>query len=307
MQFELTDEVINQLVFSMEDQNEKNIFDSVQKIVVETKADEQTDTDRYYSLPIWNSVNGFKIMEHFVSVLHSPLAREELRTAIFVGRGAFRNFKNVLKEYPEVEHIWFSFKQKEIKKGIIQWYNVLRDSWGLERIGAEPDETEELVRGDFVFRKYNEKRDALTILEVEEHILKEIESTYGGELGVAAASLWQLQKKSTMQGKELTFVAETAEGDFSGFIRASPFPSTAKKTVLITALFVLPAWRGLGMGKEFFYSFLQELHRNGVRWILIADMLIPQTFTRVLLRNGFTKTDIGFIVDLLADSDQREY
>lgn len=299
MQFELTDEVVNQLIFSMEDQSEKNAFDSVQQILIETRDGTEIDSDRYYSLPVWDSISGFKVMEQFVSVLRSPLAKEKLRSVLFIGKGVFRNFKNVLKEYPEVEHLWFVFKQKEMKKEIIGWYNVLRDSWGLERIEGEPEETGELIQGDFIFREHNEDSDVAHILVAEQDAAQILEDAYSGELGFAAISLWQLQKKAIVKESEFTLVAETAEGEFSGFISAAPFPTTAKKTVVFTAFFILPAWRGLGIGKELFFIFLQKLQKRGIRWILILDMFIPETFTKVLLRSGFKKTDIGFTADLL--------
>jgi len=299
MQFELTDEVVNQLIFSMEDQSEKNAFDSVQQILIETRDGAKVDSDRYYSLPVWDSISGFKVMEQFVSVLRSPLAREKLCSVLFIGKGVFRNFKNVLKEYPEVEHLWFIFKQKEMKKEIIGWYNVLRDSWGLERIEGEPEETGELIQGDFIFREHNGDSDVAHILVAEQDAVQILEDAYPGELGFAATSLWKLQKKAIVKESEFTLVSETAEGEFSGFISAAPLPTTAKKTVVFTAFFILPAWRGLGIGKELFFIFLQKLQKRGIRWILILDMFIPETFTKVLLRSGFKKTDIGFIADLL--------
>ena len=47
------------------------------------------------------------------------------------GKEAFRRFKNVLRDYPEVGKEWFQFKSKRDKKEVKDW---------LESIGIEMDE-----------------------------------------------------------------------------------------------------------------------------------------------------------------------
>ena len=82
MQFELTDEIRNLIVFAMEDQGNGYLFDSVDKItVIESSIEdiEKIDDERYYKIPTWDSIKGFKLMERFISLLRNPLAREELR------------------------------------------------------------------------------------------------------------------------------------------------------------------------------------------------------------------------------------
>ena len=151
MQFELTDEIRNLIVFAMEDQGNNYLFDSVEQKTVIKSTVEKVDEERFYTIPTWDSIKGFKLMERFISLLRNPLAREELRGVLFAGRGVFRNFKNVLHQYPEVEKLWYSFKEKEMKQIVSNWYNTLLDSWGLERLGEEPEETD-IVYDDVVFR-----------------------------------------------------------------------------------------------------------------------------------------------------------
>ena len=38
---------------------------------------------------------------------------------------------------------------------IIDWYNVLCESWGLETLGQEPDENADVIYEDFIFRDAN--------------------------------------------------------------------------------------------------------------------------------------------------------
>ena len=123
MEFELTSELINEIVFSMEDQNEFYLLDSCGPVLLKKKEVPDPVSDRYYSLPVWDSISGFKLMEQFVTVLKNELVADKLRNILSAGKGVFRNFKNVLKEYPEIEKQWFSFKEQKMKQIILSWYN----------------------------------------------------------------------------------------------------------------------------------------------------------------------------------------
>lgn len=297
MKFELTDEVCNLIIFAMEDQGERYLFDSMDIVVVKKVDVAEMDADRYYSLPVWDSVRGFKVMERFVSMLRNPLAREQLRAVLFAGKGVFRNFKNVLKEYPEVEKLWFSFKESQLKQSILSWYNVLCDSWGLEHIGVEPEETEDVLYDDFVFRQFSE-RDSETLFWAANTIVQELESKYKGDFGSAIAQLWQQQRGESDPKTEFTMIVETVEGDFAGCITASPYPEESRYTVLITSFFVMPSYRGLGLGKELLHVCLNELKGRGVRWVLTGGMTIPETFVKTMQRNGFIRDGSVFFADL---------
>ena len=70
-------------------------------------------------LPEWDSAAGFKLREDFVSNLNSPLAHEALQEVLHSGRGVFRNFRNVIKDYlPNVTDIYaYEVKYKYHIKG----------------------------------------------------------------------------------------------------------------------------------------------------------------------------------------------
>ncbi len=298
MQFDLSDDVMSSLIFAMENQKNNNVFDSIQKEVIELSTNEKIDTNRYYSIPEWTSIDGFKVMEHFVGSLHSPLAKESLHEVLFAGKGVFRNFKDTLKDYPEVEQQWFTFKQRVLREKIVAWYNVLRDSWGLERIEGEPEETENLIFDDFIFRDYSEAEDGENALKTEKLSVQSIENSFEGERGVIASTLWKKYKDLFEAEKKIAYVCTNIAGDFSGIISVSPVPEPAKHSVMVTLFFVLPAWRGLGIGKELLMFCLQELRKRKINFVIIPEMFVPETFIKVLLRSGFEKSSIGFTVDL---------
>ena len=297
MQFELTEETVNQLIFSMENQNARCVFDSAEKKPVELDGTNQTDTDRYYRLPVWDSVQGFKVMENFVSELHNFQLVKELRAVLFAGKGVFRAFKDVLKKYPEAEQLWFSFKQKAMKREIVLWYNALRDCWGLERIGCEPEETDELVGGDFVFCVYNEADSAQVLQNILQNVRSELTDSYGAETAEVLLRM-QYMPYTSCEGKTgANFAAETLAGECAGYMSTVLFSGNAKNTAAITAFYVFPQWRGLGIGKELLARTSEYLSARQVCKLYVPGAYIPDFFERFMFRSGFQTVPSGFLAD----------
>jgi hypothetical protein len=155
MFFDLSEELIDQILFAMEDQNAEYVVDSQtgELTPIDEIDDDAEDAEQYYDLPVWESVNGFQVMERFVSAVRNPEAKESLRQVLSSGKRVFRNYKDVLKAYPEIASNWISFKDREMKKYIFEWYNTLREAWGLEALSGEPDDISNLVYGDFTVRE----------------------------------------------------------------------------------------------------------------------------------------------------------
>ena len=89
MRFELTKTLIDNILFSMEDQNSEFLLYTAEAMVVCTENDEfydaeaaEADDGRYISLPDWGPAEGFLLMERFAAGLHNPAAREELSAAL---------------------------------------------------------------------------------------------------------------------------------------------------------------------------------------------------------------------------------
>ena len=91
----------------MENQDVEYAVDAAEgQLVISDSDGHVPDDEQYYSLPEWGPSDGFELREDFVNNLHSPLAREELQSAMHSGRGVFKNFRNVLKSYPEIDKRW---------------------------------------------------------------------------------------------------------------------------------------------------------------------------------------------------------
>ncbi|MDR1950085.1 MAG: GNAT family N-acetyltransferase [Spirochaetaceae bacterium] len=290
MQFELTEALIDDILFSMEDQNGEFYVDSQDGMVAggqdfefqETLAeDEEEAPDRYIALPEWDSAEGFRLMERFAAGFRNPPIRDKLTAALDRGKGVFRAFKDVLSAHPEAEQLWFAFKEQEMRRVITNWYNALREEWGLERIGTEPEETEDLVLEDFRFRDGVEAdrviAQALHIRCMDEQLAAaEIPPTEPGLVLAAETGGW------TFPG-DLALVAETGNGDFAGYASAR----RDGRALRITALEVRPEYRGLGVGEALLTRLLKKIDPRDVSDVLIDLPAGVEGFSRVLVRESF--------------------
>jgi GNAT superfamily N-acetyltransferase len=272
MQFELTEALIDDIVFTMENQNGIFLLDTVEGVVVTEEdmgyGDNAEDDDRFIGIPDWDSSDGFNLMEQFAAGFKNKLIRTKLSAALNRGKGVFRAFKDTLSQHPEAEKLWFAYKDQEMKRAVIRWYNALREEWGLEGIGGEPEETEDLVRDDFRIRPpVPEDTDAA----MELHRLCLTESPLPHTLPPPPLSM------------QYTLIAETGGGDFAGWICG-----THSAHLEITILEVRPEYRGLGLGEALLTGLLELADAKGVPEILIDIPREADAFSRILLRESFT-------------------
>ncbi|MBR1537042.1 MAG: GNAT family N-acetyltransferase [Treponema sp.] len=304
MFFELTKSVIEELIFGMENQDGNYFFDSENSCIVPEDGLEEEEVDEnenLYSLPDWRSSDGFQIMEEFAEALHADKVKAELFAALSNRRGVFKAFKNVLSKYPEIEKSYFSFKEKKMRSVVIEWYNSLRESWGLEKLNQDFEDYDDLVFEDFEFEPYNHKKDSDCILTEAKKIAEELKTSFEGEKGLAMSFLW-LRNFDFENPTELTgLVCRSASGDFAGTLLFSHFPSFAKNVVALTSVFVNQNFRSLGLARELFSRGISYLKSQGIQDFIIADSL-PDFLEPLVTRCGFEKKGSYYILELADNS-----
>jgi len=87
-------------------------------------------SDRYEEIPIRPSYEGYNVMVEFTEAVTDRKIQRELNIALD-GKGAFRRFKRVLRDYSEMEKEWFKFKATRDREYVKDW---------LESIGIELEE-----------------------------------------------------------------------------------------------------------------------------------------------------------------------
>ena len=300
MVFELTDALAEAISKALENQEKRFLVDAQNSVLLEEGAGVLADDDRYYELPSWDSADGFSLMEEFVNGLHSPLAYTDLQAVLHSGKGVFRGFKDVLKRYPLIERRWHFFKSRALLTYVNGWYNSLRESWGLEKLDSEPEETEDLLCDDFTFSEYDFEKDRQNALGLLNQAVQEIALEYAADVAQSFGELWQSQFEYNAQAQK-GFVCKTFGGDFAGCIVWSSCPKDSSKAVLLTGLFVEKKCRGLGIARELFERALDSLQAGGAQWVIIANTFVPDLMQGMLNRSGFKKIGSTWIADFLGD------
>ncbi len=305
MVFELTDSLADEILYCMENQNHIWLVDAAKSIVIDSDQDIDSlnqKEEQFYCIPKWTSDDGFELLRSFTNSLHSPLAREDLKQVLSSGRGVFRRFKDVIKAYPEVERLFFIQKDKTMKNRLMEWYNALRESWGLEKLSIsdfeDTDDTEELVQDDFVFHEYDPSKDRDDIENGCGFVAEEYRRKFSFEVGDAMAFLWKKLSTYADSENKFGFVCRTQSDEFSGCFLVSFCPSSAKTTVTLTDFFVLQNFRGLGIGKELISKSLSHLKKRGIQWVIISNTIVPQSMEPLLARYGFDRLGSGYLADL---------
>ena len=296
MTFLLTEELADAIVSALENQERRFVVDA-EKEALSDAASVEADEVRYYALPEWDSAAGFTLREAFAASVYAPLVKSELIEVLHSGRGVFRNFKTVLKRFPEVEKRWHRFKNKKLREYIGGWYNDLREIWGLEKLDHIVEEYDDLLRNDFTFQAYDSARDADCILHsvcVRGFYSALPDDTDCDEIENAAVELWRHLFAFGESVRQTGFICRTPDGDFAGCITAADVSSRTETTAVLTSFFVPESYRGLGIGSELFSLCLAGLQERGKRYVVTANTIIPDSLVALFERNGFQKTGSGF-------------
>ncbi len=270
MSDELSDEVVDQIVFGMENQEESYYFDREKQVLIheEELSEEEIEEsgNRFVSLPEWRPVDGFHMMEQFTGTLRNPIYREELRETLKGGRGVFRRFKDLLKKHEPLEKLWFSFKEREMRKVVRRWYASITEAEEFERLGEEPEETEQLLLSDLMIEEREEtaeERDGKIERSYEEAFydvsseLRELTidnkiaacySTPGYTIEARTPS-WSSGTDSDKTDKTGSDASDSTDSEIAGTAGGEIFSADGGDIFKLLYLYVAPAYRGMGLSR----------------------------------------------------------
>lgn len=298
MTFTLTDSLLSEIQAALDNQEKKFLVKADLNALVEKTDGLEGDDINFYELPEWTSANGFKLREDFVLNLHSPVAKEELQEVLHSGRGVFKNFRNVLRDYPEVEKKWHIYKNRIMLEYINGWYNNLREIWGLEKLDYVPESDENLIHDDFTFSAYDSDTNKQELLLHVNAAFMDRNQDLPEELLMADYNLWYEQFENAEAKGQTGFVCRSYSDDFAGCITVSTLSRKQEQVMFLTSLFVPEAFRGLGIGTELLSVCLSELKKHGKKWLILPQMIVPEILESLLLRIGYKKIDSGYAVQI---------
>lgn len=307
--FEMRDPIVRQIIFAMENQNIRYLMDMNKGQLVRPdtvseaeRPDGSSEIDpvaRYQPLPDWTSADGFQLMEQFVTELHNPIVRDQLQEILVSGKRVFRRFKDALKEYPEVERKFYSFKFLQMRSVVFDWYNSIRELRGLEilELGAD-EEIDDLVLTNVTIHEVHPV-PATVITELDRQAF--LEALADQPEPVARYLYKQRRGKLPSPGdaRSSVIAAYTPMEDLCGFVWTTRDMLDNGTTIATMAqVYVLPEYRGLGIGSTIVDHTITTLRKAQVATIIAQLPGSSEPIYALLERAGFRDIRRDFILNL---------
>ena len=278
---ELTGEMVDEIVFGMENQETDFFFNLQEGVLVPAEEVPEDAGERYQEIPQWRPVDGFRLMERFVATVKNPLYRDELRGALNGGRGVFRRFKDILKQYEPLERLWYNYKDREMRQVVIDWYARVTEAGDLARLGEEPVENESLLLSDFVIREEAGAGEHCT-----EELRRAVEEAYA-EYAPALREHMSNMLISRLDEETLVFSAETPQGERAGSLAVRVWENIVGSVMVISYIYIEEEFRGLGLSKVLLDKCVKAARREEVAELMCE--LPGKTFfmEKEFLQRGF--------------------
>jgi ribosomal protein S18 acetylase RimI-like enzyme len=153
----------------------------------------------------------------------------------------------------------------------------------MELIGEEPEDIVNLVLEDFRFRE-GTSADTAAAEELHQLCIGESEQlAVSSEQGTVSSEQLAVSSEQWVFPGEMCFVAETAGGEFAGYICADGSDDCLR----VCAVEVQPEYRGLGLGKTLTGLLLEKADSRKISQITIDLPAGMEYFARALLREDF--------------------
>ena len=291
--FELDDMVMETIIFAMENQNAQAVV-NMDTGVVSFCGHEELEDDEYNEntrdlepIPIWTSQDGFRLMEQFAQAIGHPVVRGDLLAALSRGRGVFRAFKDALEAHPETERKWYEYKTRAMKARIVEWYENLRQIRGLERLGLEPEETNELLLSDFQIVRCGAEswRNFEDLIRAgrEDALVR-----FPGVLVEYVFSALDRELSGASSGEFRIYTAEFDPGSPAGMALVQTLGSLEGAFVILRFLYVDPERRRIGLGRTLIERAREDAFREGIRYFAVDMPFIWPEFGASLESLGYT-------------------
>ena len=294
-EFPLTEELVDQIIFCMEDQSTEYTIDPKNgEILTAEKMGDRTAVP----LPEWRSADGYLMMEKFISSLHNPIYKEELRQVMMVGKGVFRNFKRIVKSYDPLKKKWYNYKERYMKNLVTDWYEVNIEAGYFEKMGTETIETENIILSDFGF-KYN-CIENYGILDEERKSYLEI---FPDDPVLGRYYFEKMkQVREDRDRHTVSVCAYTGNNDCAGILWGWLWSIPEETLLVVEEFFVQVQYRGLGLGQVLIQRLKENVRNEGVDRIFFE---VPGNFPHInmmLEKQGFVPagSSYSFSVDNLA-------
>jgi GNAT superfamily N-acetyltransferase len=197
----------------------------------------------------------------------------------------FKAFKAVLAEHEELERAFRDFKIRAMRRTIAIWYDDLREARGLERLGPEPEDTDELVLSDLEI-------DLISLAEAMSLVMPlvdeaEDESAEYLPSPIAAYEIGRLRSELSEGADALCAVAGDGEGGALGAAIGFRTVAGDRGFGRIAFLMVKRDFRRMGLGSTLLGALAKAFGEEGMSLVALDSIFLPQEFGKSLEALGF--------------------
>ncbi len=292
--FELNDTVLERIIFAMEDQSRSRYIDLRSGELVPKP--EGSIPEWIAPPPAWSPADGFQLMEGFCARIGRLEPKLALNRALARGRGVFKSFRQILAEYPKEEALFREYKNAALRHRVELWMDDMREALGLARLGAEPEEFQDLVDEAFSLESGFLADAPFSLGEMIARALEEALNW----LPALAVSLekTELFDFLTAQGqKGWLHYANEADGRAVA-LAAMGFVDTAAGAVgLIRFLYVVPEFRGLGLELRLIESLVSRCRSEGLATCFLRCGLLAPSLVASLESSGLKFSGAQYLIE----------
>lgn len=266
---EVTEEILERVVYGMENQKDRLLLDPTDGIL----RPDSENTGTFIPLPPWGPTEGYRLMDSFAGTLPNTIFRDRVLDILHSGTGVFRRFKDALKERPELEGLWRRHKKREMRTAALVWLNRWSEALALEALGPEPEEWDELASIDFTVRAAD--IDDIPTIRVWNQ---------GAE---SFSSIPESGKRPGIEPENI-LVVENPSGELVGFAQIDFEEVSGREEGRLMYIFVVPEFRGLGLGRLLTTSVLELFETRGVEAVSVRTGGSGGHLKHYLENSGFT-------------------
>jgi len=275
LRLHVTEEILERVVFGMENQKDRLFLDPSDGLL----RPEKDDDGSLIPLPDWGPTDGYRLMDGFTGSLPDTAFRERLVDILHSGSGVFRNFKDALKERPELEGLWRRYKKREMRKTALSWLSRWSEALALEALGPEPEDWDQLSSVEFIIREIREEER----VQIQSwNKLAEAENFPG-----ISYDAWSVADS----GSGFISVAEGPSGEIVGFSWLYMNYDSGRPEGRLIQVYVIPELRGLGIGRMLIAASMEQAVdkgagvftlRTGVSGKILEKYFESEDFTPVM-------------------------
>jgi hypothetical protein len=151
--FQLTDAILERIVFAMEDQTNEWLVDLRTGDIIERSEVDDEDLEAvpelYSAPPFWSSRQGFSILEAFAATVTSPPELKlALNAALRRGKGVFKAFRYALSSNDALYRRFQEFKLNAMRPVIEKWMHAIQEEHALAAVKEEPEDLADIIASE---------------------------------------------------------------------------------------------------------------------------------------------------------------